>query len=135
MSSCSMHWLSNNIYLSLKKKQNHCFNNFLPNWLKLFIQIRKINLSTFAIVQKYLIVGKNISIVKEDTLSLSLCHINGFHSLDETWPNQAWIRLEKNSNSSRVTDWFDYADWHKTQTKYRSKSQPFLDKIALILSA
>ena len=25
--------------------------------------------------------------------------------------------------------WFIYADWHKTQTKYRSKSQPILGKI------
>ena len=27
------------------------------------------------------------------------------------------------------------ADWHKTQTKYRSKSQPKVGQIALILSA
>ena len=43
--------------------------------------------------------------------------------------------IDKEEYIKRITVWFNEVHWHKTQTKYRGASLPFLAKISPILSA
>ena len=42
------------------------------------------------------------------------------------------IVVYQKKNILKLTVWFNYADWHKTQTKYRSNSAPIIGNISLI---